>query len=43
MPDRRVPITEPRVYPIWNRRAVLALALVCLGGEWALRRWKGLP
>ena len=43
LPDRKVPITEQWVYPLWHRPWVLLFALVCLCGEWGLRRWKGLP
>ncbi len=43
LPDRRIPVTENWVYPIWHRPWVLVLAIACLCGEWGLRRWKGLP
>lgn len=43
LPDRKVPITETWVYPLWHQPWVLALAIGCLCGEWGLRRWKGLP
>jgi len=39
---RDVPVTETWVYPIWHRPWVLFAAIVCLCGEWGLRRWKGL-
>lgn len=43
LPNRRIPITEPWVYPLWHQWSVFLLAVFCLTGEWALRRWKGLP
>lgn len=43
LPNRKVPVTETWVYPIWHRPWVLLLGIVCLCGEWGLRRWKGLP
>lgn len=43
LPNRKVPVTETWVYPVWHQAWVLALAMVCLCGEWGLRRWKGLP
>jgi uncharacterized membrane protein len=43
LPNRRIPITEPWVYPLWHQWPMLVLALACLVGEWGLRRWKGWP
>jgi hypothetical protein len=43
LPDRKIPVTENWVYPWWHRPWVLVFAIVCLCGEWGLRRWKGLP
>lgn len=43
LPNRKIPITEPWIYPLWHQWSVLGLALVCLVGEWSVRRWKGLP
>ena len=43
LPNRKVPITEPWVVPLWHQWPVFLLAIVCLVGEWGLRRWKGLP
>ncbi len=40
---RKVPVTEPWVYPIWHRWPVFLLACLCLIGEWGLRRLRGLP
>ena len=42
LPNRKLPVTESWVYPIWHRPWVLICALACLCGEWGLRRWKGL-
>lgn len=43
LPNRRMPVTEPWVYPLWHQWPLLVFACVCLAGEWGLRRWKGLP
>lgn len=43
LPDRWIPITDPWTYPLWHRWSVLLFAILCLVGEWGLRRWKGLP
>jgi len=47
LPQRRVPITVLQTRPLWDLPGVLPLLflllLICLGGEWVLRRWKGLP
>jgi hypothetical protein len=43
LPNRKAPITEQWIYPIWHRASVFMFALCCLVGEWGLRRWKGLP
>ena len=42
LPDKKIPVTETWVYPIWHRPWVLCLAVLCLCTEWGLRRWKGL-
>ena len=47
LPARNVPITSAWVKPLWDLPGVLpgvfALVLMCFAGEWALRRWKGMP
>lgn len=47
LPRRQVPITEAWVRPLWDLPGVLPglfiLVLACLGLEWTLRRWRGLP
>lgn len=43
LPDRKVPVVEPWIYPLWHRWPALLLVLGCLVGEWSLRRWRGLP
>ena len=43
LPNRKIPVTEPWVYPLWHHPFVFGLAILCLCGEWGLRRWKGLP
>ena len=43
LPNRKMPIVEPLIYPLWHRGAVLMFVFACLIGEWSLRRWRGLP
>ena len=40
--SREMPITEPWVRPLWYNPWTFTLAILCLCGEWGLRRWKGL-
>jgi uncharacterized membrane protein len=41
--DRRsAPITEPWTRPLWHHPLFLLVTMLCLAGEWGLRRWKGL-
>jgi uncharacterized membrane protein len=42
LPNRRIPVTEPWIYPLWHQLGVFLFAAACLIGEWGLRRWKGL-
>jgi uncharacterized membrane protein len=43
IPNRKIPVTEQWVYPLWHQPWLFGLAILCLCGEWGLRRWKGLP
>jgi hypothetical protein len=43
LPTKRAPVMEAWTFPLWHTPAMLGFALACLFGEWALRRWKGLP
>jgi uncharacterized membrane protein len=43
LPDRKIPIIEPWVYPLWHDPLIFLFAITCLIGEWGLRRWRGLP
>ena len=47
LPHLQAPITETSITPLWDITGVLpavfAFVLMCFLGEWALRRWKGLP
>jgi len=43
LPNRKMPITDPWIYPLWHQWSVLIFAVCCLVGEWGIRRWKGLP
>jgi uncharacterized membrane protein len=42
LPNRKIPVTEPWVYPLWHQWTVFVFAIGCLVGEWGLRRWNGL-
>lgn len=42
LPNKKVPVTETWVYPVWHHPWVMFTAILCLCGEWGLRRWKGL-
>ncbi len=42
LPNLKIPVTETWVYPLWHNVWVLVAAIMCLCGEWGLRRWKGL-
>ena len=42
LPNRKVPVTETWVYPVWHRTWVMLLAIACLCAEWGLRRMRGL-
>ncbi len=43
LPNRKIPIVEPWVYPLWHQPAIFLFAICCLLTEWGLRRWRGLP
>jgi len=40
--NRKVPVSQVWTYPVWHRPWVMLMAILCLCGEWGLRRWKGL-
>ncbi len=42
LPNKKVPVRETWIYPIWHSAWVMGLAMLCLCAEWGLRRWKGL-
>lgn len=42
LPDREIPIVEPKVHSVWHTWGVFLLAVGLLIGEWGIRRWKGL-
>ena len=42
LPNRKVPVTETWVYPVWHRPWVMLVVMLCLCTEWGLRRIKGL-
>ena len=43
LPNRKIPITQQKVRPVWHTWLVLFTAVGLLVTEWGLRRWKGLP
>jgi uncharacterized membrane protein len=43
LPNRKIPIVETWTYPMWHQWPMFLFAVVCLIGEWGLRRWKGMP
>jgi len=47
LPHVEAPISEAWIKPLWDLRgmlpAIFAFVLLCFIGEWALRRWKGMP
>jgi uncharacterized membrane protein len=47
LPNRDVPITDTWIKPLWDLRGILPaifiFILICVAGEWTLRRWKGMP
>ena len=47
LPSQSVPITETWIRPLWDLRwlslTIFLFILICLVGEWTLRRWRGMP
>jgi hypothetical protein len=43
LPNRKVPVVETWMYPLWHTWTMFFVAAGCLAGEWGLRRWRGLP
>lgn len=43
LPTRQAPLTEAYTTPLWHQPWLLTSIIACLCGEWALRRWRGLP
>jgi uncharacterized membrane protein len=43
LPNRKAPVEEPWIYPLWHHPLLFLVAIACLIGEWGLRRIKGLP
>jgi hypothetical protein len=47
LPARDVPVTTAWIKPLWDLPGILPVfflfVLICFAGEWALRRWKGMP
>jgi uncharacterized membrane protein len=47
LPSLNTPVMDTWIRPLWDLRgimpAVFLFVLMCFIGEWALRRWKGMP
>ncbi len=47
LPQRQVPVTVSQTQAVWDLPGMLPLlfllVVLCLAGEWILRRWKGWP
>lgn len=43
LPERKSPVMETALNPLWHTPVMFLVALACFVGEWGLRRWKGLP
>ena len=47
LPKKDVPVSETWTRPLWDMpgvsQIIFILVLLCFVGEWALRRWKGIP
>jgi hypothetical protein len=47
LPSLNAPVMDTWIRPLWDLRgimpAVFLFVLMCFIGEWALRRWKGMP
>jgi hypothetical protein len=47
LPSQNAPVMDTWIRPLWDLRgvmpAVFLFVLICFIGEWALRRWKGMP
>jgi uncharacterized membrane protein len=47
LPSLNAPVMDMWIRPLWDLRGVMSavflFVLICFIGEWALRRWKGMP
>ncbi|MDB4724309.1 hypothetical protein OAF71_00800 [bacterium] len=43
LPNRKLPVTETKIFPLWHHLAFFWVAIACLVGEWGIRRMNGLP
>ncbi len=43
LPEKAAPVTEAWLDPLWQHPFVFLFAMLCLLGEWGLRRMRGLP
>ena len=42
LPNKKLPVTETWIYPLWHRPWIMMAAMLCLCCEWGIRRWRGL-
>lgn len=42
LPNRKLPVVDTWIYPLWHTPWAMLIAIGCLCGEWTLRRWKGM-
>lgn len=42
LPNRKVPVMQTVFEPLWHTPWWMIAAIICLCGEWGIRRWKGL-
>lgn len=43
LPQRKAPVMETALNPVWHTPVMFGLAVACLLAEWGLRRWRGMP
>ncbi|MEO6569487.1 MAG: glutamine amidotransferase, partial [Opitutaceae bacterium] len=43
LPQRKAPLMETSLNPVWHTPTMFMFALACLLAEWGVRRWKGMP
>lgn len=43
LPNRKLPMQETAIFPLWHHMAFFWIAIACLASEWGIRRLNGLP